>query len=155
MRTVLFSFRKWQTKANHFRSTYTLCKCILRFIVMLVEGYIPVVIGSKAIMSEWKKIIAIISKIAIYVCRYIADEQKSLPLPPLNVVLVNILFNVNLIKYQCFKVVTGRWIEWPLNIIILPCFGPLFWSIITTISCYLRQNCNKLYIKKTKIVIKY
>ena len=48
----------------------------LQFIVTLVEGYIPVVIGSKAIMHECKKRIAILSKFAIYFCRYIVDEQK-------------------------------------------------------------------------------
>ena len=48
----------------------------LPFIVTLVEGYIPVVIGSKAIMHECKQRIAILSKIAIYVCRHIVDENK-------------------------------------------------------------------------------
>ena len=47
----------------------------LQFIVTLVEGYIPVVIGSKAIMHERKKRIAI-SKFAIYFWRYIVDEKK-------------------------------------------------------------------------------
>ena len=47
----------------------------LQFIVTLVEGYIPVVIGSKAIMHECKKRIAI-SKFAIYFWRYIVDEKK-------------------------------------------------------------------------------
>ena len=50
----------------------------LQFIVTLVEGYIPVVIGSKAIMHECKKRIAILSKFAIYFCRYIMDEKKSI-----------------------------------------------------------------------------
>ena len=49
----------------------------LQFIVTLVEGYIPVVIGSKAIMHECKKRIAILSKFAIYFCRYIVDENKN------------------------------------------------------------------------------
>ena len=41
----------------------------LRFIVTALEGYIPVVIGSKAIMRELtKSIIMILSKIAICVC---------------------------------------------------------------------------------------
>ena len=48
----------------------------LQFIVTLVEGYIPVVIGSKAIMHECKKRIAILSKFAIYFYRYIVDEKK-------------------------------------------------------------------------------
>ena len=48
----------------------------LQYIVTLVEGYIPVVIGSKAIMHECKKRITILSKIAIYVCRYIVDEKN-------------------------------------------------------------------------------
>ena len=38
----------------------------LQFIVTLVEGYIPVVIGSKSIMHECKQRIAILSKFAIY-----------------------------------------------------------------------------------------
>ena len=48
----------------------------LQFIVTVVEGYIPVVIGSKAIMHECKKRIAI-SKFAIYFWRYIVDEKKN------------------------------------------------------------------------------
>ena len=48
----------------------------LQFIVTLVEGYIPVVIGSKAIVHECKKRIAILSKFAIYFCQYIVDEKK-------------------------------------------------------------------------------
>ena len=49
----------------------------LQFIVTLVEGYIPVVIGSKAIMHECKQIIAILSKFARNFCRYIVDEKKN------------------------------------------------------------------------------
>ena len=47
----------------------------LRFIVMLVEGYIPVVIGSKAIMHEWKINNHDTIENPIYVCREIVDEK--------------------------------------------------------------------------------
>ena len=51
----------------------------LWLIVTLVEGYVhvPVVISSKAIMCEWNQIIAILSKIAIYVYRYIVAEKNQ------------------------------------------------------------------------------
>ena len=62
----------WCTRERHN------CTCLSgkhwQFIVMIVDGYIPVIIGSEALIREQN--IVILYTIAIYVWRYIVDDKK-------------------------------------------------------------------------------
>ena len=82
MEISLFSFQKWETKANHFRSTYTLRKRICNLLSRLQKGTYLWLSALKQPCVNEKQIIMILSQIAIYVWRYIAQAYAEFMIEP-------------------------------------------------------------------------